>query len=152
MPKKRKLRKTDKSKYYVRNEDLLPHIYKYRETGVVSEELGKMLLMIADNFANKGSFRGYTWIEDMKQEAVFTCVRYIHNFNPMKYKRPNPFTYFTTIIQRSFLNYIRKQKKHSKIKDHCYNNYHLFNETSDECAFEKTKGIDYTILKKNESK
>lgn len=146
MPKRK--RATDKSKHYIRNEDLIPYIYLYRETGVVSEELGGMLLKIADNFANKGSFHGYTWIEDMKQEAMFTCIRYMHNFDPMRYKRPNPFAYFTSIIKNSFLNYIRKQKKHSQIKDHCYNHYHLFNETSDDVFFEDTKGIDYTILKK----
>ncbi len=146
MPKKKI--NTDKSKYYIRNEDLIPYIYQYRETGIVSEELGEMLLKIAAGFANRGSYRSYTWIEDMKQEAVFTCLRYMLNFDPLRYKRPNPFGYFSCIIYHSFLNYIRKQKKHSQIKDYCYNNYQLFNDTSDECFFEDAKGIDYTILKK----
>ena len=136
----------DKDSYYVNNEDLMPHIYEYRETGVISEEFGKMLLQIAENFANKGSFHGYTWKQDMVSDAILTCIRYMHNFDPMRYKRPNPFAYFTSIVKNSFLNYIRKQKKHSEIKDYCYNNVHLMDDCTEEEYFE-FRGIDYTILK-----
>jgi len=144
-------RKMTDKKFYVKNEDLLPHIHEYRETGIVSEELGRMLMMIADNFANKGSFHNYTWKEDMKQEAIITCLRYIHNFNPLRYSRPNPFAYFTTIIRNSFLNYIRKQKQHSKIKDECFNNYHLLRD-EEKNGFNCVKGIDYTVLKEKPPK
>ena len=148
MPRRKRRFKPDKSKYYVTNQDLLPQIYMYRETGIVSEDFGRMLLMIATNFANKGSFHGYTWKQDMISESMLTCIKYMHNFDPIKYKRPNPFAYFTSIIKNSFLNYIRKQKKHSEIKDYCYNYYHLFNEqgTGDECFYQQM-GIDYTKLK-----
>lgn len=132
--------------YYVKNSELLPHIHEYRETGEVSEELGRLILKIATNYANKGSFYGYTWKEDMVAEAVLTCVKYIHNFNPIKQKRPNPFAYFTTIIHNAFLNYIRKQKRHSEIKDVCWKNSHLL----DNEELYHIKGIDYRVLKRNE--
>lgn len=130
--------------YYVKNSELMPHIYEFMESGKVSEELGAMILKIATNYANKGSFYGYTWKDDMVAEAVMTCLKYMHNFNPMKQKRPNPFAYLTTIIHNSFLNYIRKQKKHSKIKDICYNNCHLID--NEEMYY--VKGIDYQIMRK----
>ena len=135
---------------YVTNKDLLPYIFLYRETGIVSEELGGMLLKIAQNFANKGSFHNYTWKEDMIAEAVYTCLRYIHNFDPIRFEKPNPFAYFTSIVKNAFLNYIHRQKKHSKIKDYCYNTFFLLNEFEDEDDYGKSKGIDYTILKDDE--
>ena len=134
---------------YVTNKDLLPYIFKYRETGVVSEELGGMILKIAQNFANKGSFHNYTWKEDMIAEAVYTCLRYIHNFDPIRFEKPNPFAYFTSVTKNAFLNYIHRQKNHSKIKDYCYNTYHLFDIKNDDELLGDTKGIDYTILKNN---
>lgn len=138
-----------KKNKYVTNKELLPYIFLYRETGIVSEKLGGMLLKIAQNFANKGSFYNYTWKEDMIAEAVYTCLRYIHNFDPIRFEKPNPFAYFTSIIKNAFLNYIHRQKKHSNIKDYCYNTFFLLNEDEDESDYGKTKGIDYTILKKN---
>ena len=147
MPRKRQ--KINRNNY-VTNTELMPYIFKYRETGVVSDELGEMLMKIADNFAKKGNFHGYTWIQDMKSEAVFTCIRYIHNFDPIRYKKPNPFAYFTSVTKNAFLNYIRKQKKHSKIKDVCYNRGHMITEECDN--FFKTTAIDYTVIKPEDGK
>lgn len=138
----------EKDNKYITNEDLLPEIYKYRRTGKVSEELGGMLLLIAENVANKGNFHGYTWKQDMVSEALLTVIRYIHNFDPIRYEKPNPFAYLTTIISRAFLTYIAKQKKHSHIKDVCYNNCDLLEvDEKDELCLGNQKGIDYTKLK-----
>ena len=134
------------SKEYITNEQIMPLIFEYRATGIVSEELGKALLTIAENYANKGNFHGYTWKEDMVSEAVLTCIRYMHNFDPMRFSKPNPFAYFTSIIRNAFLNYIRRQKKHSAIKDWCYQNYDIMSENCDD--FFTDKGIDYTVMKK----
>ncbi len=128
---------------YIKNEEMMPLIFEYRRSGLCSEDLGKALLTIATNYANKGNFHGYTWKEDMISEAVLTCIRYMHNFDPMRFEKPNPFAYFTSIIRNAFLNYIRKQKKHSIIKDYCYNHY----ENLAEEDFFVDKGIDYTELK-----
>ena len=132
--------------YYVRNGELLPHIFEYRETGIVSEELGRLILKIASNYANKGSFYGYTWKEDMVGEAVLTVCKYLHNFDPFKQKRPNPFAYITSIVHNAFLGYIKKQKKHSVIKDVLYKNAHLI---EGEEFFYSQKAINYEGLKKN---
>jgi DNA-directed RNA polymerase specialized sigma24 family protein len=139
-------KKKKKSKYYIENEEILPHIYEYRDTGKISEGFGGILLKIATNYACKGSFHGYTWKDDMISEAVMTCIRYMHNFDPMRQRNPNPFAYFTMIIHRSFLTYIRKQKKHSKIKNELYDLY----DSEDFAGEEYTagvKGINYEKLK-----
>lgn len=146
MKKKREFKRIT-TKDYITNADMMPLIFDYRATGKVSEDLGAALLKIATNYANKGNFHGYTWKEDMVSEAVLTCIKYMHNFDPMRFSKPNPFAYFTSIIRNAFLNYIRKQKKHSEIKDWCYNHYEMMNENSDDHFI--PKGIDYTVLKKD---
>ena len=140
--------KKSKSKYYIKNEEILPYIYEYRESGIISDEFGRILLTIAENYACKGSFHGYTWKDDMISEAVLTCIRYMHNFDPIRQKKPNPFAYFTMIIHRSFLTYIRKQKKHSKIKNELYELYDN-EDHSDECFYNDIQGINYEKLKEN---
>ena len=134
-------------KYYVKNGDLLPEIIGYRDTGHISEELGTMILAIATNYSNKGSFYNYTWKDDMIMEAVLTCLKYMHNFDPKKQKYPNPFAYFTTICHNAFINFIRKQKKHSAIKDVCYKNHQNLHEETK--FFWAIKGIDYQKLKQD---
>jgi len=105
-----------------------------------------MIFEIAKNFASKGSYSGYTWKEDMISESVLTCLKYMHNFDPNKQKYPNPFAYFTTIIYHSFLNYIKKQKKHSEIKDICYKKINLLEEDN-YGDYYLIKAIDYQILR-----
>jgi len=135
--------KKKKDGYYVTNKEMLLEMEKYNESGIISEELGKMFMSIATNYANKGSFAGYTWKRDMIGEAVYTCVRYAYNFDAKKQKVPNPFAYFTQICYHSFLNFIKKQKKHSKIKDTCFNMSYIFNESDQYMK----KAINYEQLK-----
>ena len=103
------------------------------------------ILEIATNYSNKGNFASYTWKEDMISEAVMTCLKYKHNFKPEKFEKPNPFAYFTTVIHNAFINYIRKQNKHSEIKDICYKKAHILDE--DKFHF-TAKAIDYRDLRK----
>lgn len=134
--------------YYVRNKDLIPEIMKMNESGVISEELGRMLLLIAKNLSNKGNFINYTWKDDMIQEAVLTCCRYLKNFDLRKSN--NPFAYITTICNHAFVNYINKQKKHSEIKDKCFHNREFV--TEDETLTYSHKAIDYTVMSEETKK
>ena len=130
------------SRYYVTNKELLPEIIEFKKTGKMSGELGRMLLAIATNYSSKGSFAGYTWREDMVSDALLTCVKYLHNFDPDKQKYPNPFAYITMICHNAFVNYINKQKRHSKIKDICYKQSHLLEEEN----FYTVTAINYEKL------
>ncbi|MFW6008905.1 MAG: hypothetical protein ACOCP8_06530 [archaeon] len=45
---------------YLSNENLVPELIYYKETGIATEEFGEQLLLLARNIASKGSFSGYT--------------------------------------------------------------------------------------------
>jgi len=105
-------------KNYVNNKDLLSEIKIYKDSGVMSEKLGEMILEIANNFSSRGSFAGYTWRDDLVADGVLTCVKYLKNFDHTK--SSNPFSYITQICYHAFLNYIKTQNKHSEIKASLY--------------------------------
>jgi len=139
---------------YINNKKLLEEIEKYKETGIKTEELGRMLLLLAKRYSNKGSFNGYTWKEDMIAESVLTCIKYMHNFRT-DVDSPNPFAYFSRIIHNSFLNYISKQKTHSIIKDTCYKNLDFImpdENQEDEYKYFYIHGIDYQPIIGNKKK
>ena len=120
-----------RGKYYISNDELLKEVILYRETGRASENLGSMLIMVAENFSTKGNFSGYTWRKDMVSEAILTCLKYLKNFDPEK--STNAFAYITQIYNNSFKLYIKEQNKHGSIKDLCYKGYNesiLTNEAS----------------------
>jgi len=130
---------------YIKNKDLIPELEKMKNNNnVISEELAKMFYLISRNLSNKSNYISYTWKQDMVQEAVFTCTKYIKNFNLEKSR--NPFAYITTICNHSFMAYIKKQKKHSIIKDVCYKEIAKLEEQKNIWV---NKSIDYTILVKD---
>lgn len=149
-------RTPSKNSFYVRNKDLLVEIHKYRKTcrydengkyvvgsGRATETLGRMIMKIANGLAQKPNYSGYTWVDDMKAEAMLTVIKYLKNFDPEKSQ--NPFAYITQICSNSFMGYINKQKRHSKIKTHLFDN-------KDRCADDSTdsyvgKAINYTEFK-----
>jgi hypothetical protein len=55
-----------------------------------------------------------TYREDMVGDAIESCLRYIHNFDPTKSK--NPFAYITQIIHNAFIRRIQKEQKQLYVK------------------------------------
>ncbi len=138
----------------IENDELIEEIKIFKETGEKTEELGRMILVLAQRYSNSGKFASYTWKDDMVCDAVYTCLKYLKNINPY-IENSNPLSYFKLTIFRSFLNYIAKQKKHIKIKDTCYNNADLvLNEgfREDEISFFDVHGIDYQQIKGKKKK
>jgi len=156
----KKPRKKRTSKYYVLNSDLIPEISKFKKTckygengkyvkcsGLMSEELGKMIWLICDGMSKKSNFYGYTWREDMRSSAILTVCMYLHNFN-LEISQ-NPFAYISQICGRAFLQYIAYSKRHSKIKQYLYDRKPLYHQDHD---FYSTQAIDYEEIVSYENK
>jgi DNA-directed RNA polymerase specialized sigma24 family protein len=84
----------------------------YHDDGVITEELGKMLLEIATRFTNRPNWVGYPheMKNDLISEAVLRMISQIHKFDITRDK-PNPFAYFSQIC---FHKYIMEAKKYYK--------------------------------------
>lgn len=84
------------------------------ERPVMSNYIGECIIKIANGFARKPNFSGYTYKEEMVSDAIENCVMYVHNFNPEKSN--SAFAYITQIVYYAFIRRIDKEKKQVKIK------------------------------------
>jgi len=82
---------------------------KGREKPRISDYIGKCIWLITENLARKPKFMNYSFIEEMKSDAIENCFMYFDNFNTVKYD--NPFAYFTQITNYAFLRRIGTEEK-----------------------------------------
>jgi hypothetical protein len=133
-PKKRRVQK------YLNNARLLEHIGLSKEiwekakkknktdriptaAECMTPEMVKMIMMLVDRYAQRANWRGYTYIDDMKSEALLSLLNGSLKFNPEKSK--NPFGYMTQIVTHSFLTTLDKEKKVRRIRDDILEQYGL---------------------------
>ena len=74
-----------------------------------------MIEMIAQRYSRKANFIGYSFREDMVAAAVMNLCNNALKFKPEK--SSNPFSFYTTAIHNSFLQYMADEKKHRNIRD-----------------------------------
>lgn len=103
------------SKYYVTNSRMLPEVIKSKEQGQISNELAKMLMMLTRKYAQRPCFSNYTYKEDMISEALANLCKNALKFKPEK--SSNPFSFYTTCINNSFLHFLNVEKKHRRTRD-----------------------------------
>lgn len=111
----RRPKSTTTKGHYVTNSVLLPEVIRAKELGRITNELARMILMIAERFSCKSNFVGYSFREDMVSFAMVNLMANALKFNPEKSN--NPFAFYTTAIRNSFLQYLADEKKHRDLRD-----------------------------------
>lgn len=114
-PKAKREKSTTTKGHYVTNGVLLPAVIEAKGLGKVTDKLIRMIQMIAERYSRKSNFIGYSFREDMVSAAVMNLCNNALKFNPEK--SSNPFSYYTTGIHNSFLQYMADEKKHRNIRD-----------------------------------
>jgi len=76
--------------------------------------VGECILLMANRLAQKANFVNYTFKEDMIGDAMESCLRYLHNFNPEK--STNAFAYVTQILHNAFVRRIQRERRNSYTK------------------------------------
>lgn len=113
---KREKRNTEEGNY-VRNADLLPIVLEAKKLGKVTDALIIKIQMIAVKLSLKYNFVGYSFREDMVASAVANLC---NSRNALKFdpeRSSNPFSFYTTAIYNSFLQYLQDEKNHRNIRD-----------------------------------
>jgi len=90
-------------------------VIRAKEQGKVTDELARMLMLMARKLATKSNFAGYSYVDDMVSDALVDLMRTALKFDHERFD--NPFAYYTTCITRSFLGYLGQEKKHRRIRD-----------------------------------
>ena len=102
-------------KHYLKNSELLLEVIDCKEKKVISNKLMRMLIILAERYASRPNFSGYTYIKDMQSEALADLCKNALKFNPAV--SSNPFAFYTSCIHNSFLGYLNSEKKQRKIRD-----------------------------------
>jgi hypothetical protein len=76
--------------------------------------IGSKIYMIADILSKKFYFIGYSYIDEMKMDAVLNCIQYIDKFDPERTN--NPFSYFTQVCFYAFIRRVQTEKKQTYTK------------------------------------
>ncbi len=84
-------------------------------------KLGKIVVLTVDRIATQTKFRHYTYLDDMKAEAIYQSIRGITKFSLDKVndagQKSSSFSYLTQIVTNAFRQILKKEKKMREIKD-----------------------------------
>jgi DNA-directed RNA polymerase specialized sigma24 family protein len=119
---------------YVNNKELQAEFVKYYATKQqwiadgkpgnppLTTKIGQAILDISTRRTYSRNFIGYTqaWKEEMIGDAIETCVKYSHNYNPEKYN--NPFAYLTQLVTNAIIQRIKREKCQTYIKYKAFDN------------------------------
>ena len=106
---------------YLANKDLLIEYDKSIKQGQMTDKFAMMLQMLIQRISKKANYANYTYIDDMRSYAMVMLMGTWTRFEPSKSDKPNPFSYYTTCINHSFIQYLKKEKHQREIRDKIMN-------------------------------
>jgi len=83
--------------------------------GKINNQLGKMMMLLVDRYAMRSNWRGYTYNEEMRGNALLQLSKFGLYFDESK--GANPFAYYTQTIKNSFTGVLNNEKKAQDIRD-----------------------------------
>lgn len=83
--------------------------------GTMTNKLAKMFMMMCERYGNKWNWRGYTYNDEMKSQALVQLAQVGLQFDESKSQ--NPFAYYTATITNSFTRILNTEKKNQNIRD-----------------------------------
>jgi hypothetical protein len=86
-----------------------------KEHGRVTENLGKMYIKLSERYAQRSNWRGYTYVEEMRGQAILQLSQIGLQFDESKSE--NPFAYYTAAVTNSFTRVLNIEKKNQNIRD-----------------------------------
>jgi hypothetical protein len=86
-----------------------------KDHGRITENLGRMYIKLADRYAQRSNWRGYTYIDEMKGQAILQLSQIGLQFDESKSE--NPFAYYTAAVTNSFTRILNLEKKNQNIRD-----------------------------------
>jgi len=86
-----------------------------KDNGRITENLGKMFIKLSDRYAQRSNWRGYTYVEEMKGQAILQLSQIGLQFDESKSE--NPFAYYTAAVTNSFTRILNIEKKSQNIRD-----------------------------------
>jgi hypothetical protein len=86
-----------------------------KDHGRITENLGKMYIKLSERYAQRSNWRGYTYVDEMKGQAILQLSQIGLQFDESK--SDNPFAYYTAAVTNSFTRILNIEKKSQNIRD-----------------------------------
>ena len=86
-----------------------------KDHGRITENLGRMFIKLSERYAQRSNWRGYTYIDEMKGQAILQLSQIGLQFDESKSE--NPFAYYTAAVTNSFTRILNLEKKNQNIRD-----------------------------------
>ena len=86
-----------------------------RDHGTVTRTLATMFIKLCERYATRSNWRGYTYNEEMRGQALLQLSQIGLQFDESKSQ--NPFAYYTAANTNSFTRILNLEKKNQNIRD-----------------------------------
>ena len=86
-----------------------------KDHGRITENLGRMFIKLSERYAQKSNWRGYTYVDEMRGQAILQLSQIGLQFNESMSE--NPFAYYTAAVTNSFTRILNLEKKNQNIRD-----------------------------------
>lgn len=85
------------------------------ESGRITATLANMYIKLVERYSQRANWRGYTYIDEMRGQALLQLTQIGLQFNEAK--SDNPFAYYTAAVNNSFTRVLNIEKKNQGIRD-----------------------------------
>jgi hypothetical protein len=86
-----------------------------RDHGKMTNKLAHMFIKLCERYATRSNWRGYTYNEEMRGQALLQLSQIGLQFDESKSQ--NPFAYYTAAITNSFTRVLNIEKKMQNMRD-----------------------------------
>lgn len=85
------------------------------EHGRLTNKLGSMFIKLVERYSHRANWRGYTYVDEMRGQALLQLSEVGLKFN--ENKSDNPFAYYTAAVNNSFTRVLNLEKRNRTIRD-----------------------------------
>lgn len=85
------------------------------EHGRITNKLGTMFLKLVERYSHRANWRGYTYVDEMRGQALVQLSQIGLQFDESK--SDNPFAYYTAVVNNSFTRVLNIEKRNQHIRD-----------------------------------
>lgn len=117
------LKNIKEKNHYVNNNDFERYISEFYEVldtnknAKIPDSLGDIILKLCNHFGTRYNFRNYTYNDEMVDDAIIACIVAIRRKKFTIGYGKKAFAYFNKIIENSFLQRIKEEKKERTKRD-----------------------------------
>lgn len=83
--------------------------------GRITNKLGTMFLKLVERYSHRANWRGYTYVDEMRGQALVQLSQIGLQFDESK--SDNPFAYYTAVVNNSFTRVLNIEKRNQNIRD-----------------------------------